>query len=100
MLPLALSVPMICDGEPLLMRLSVIALLPGWLNRVVSSEPISNPRQSMTALVLLWSTVSVLPASDTDACPADTTPPVGFAITDAGSSTAAANVRQVNADEV
>ena len=59
--------------------LVVMALLLGCWNCVVSPAPISKPRQSITALVVVWFTVSVVPALLIAAAPALTTPPTGFA---------------------
>jgi hypothetical protein len=79
--PLALSVPKICDGfgSPMT-RLSTVEVEFGWMNRVVSPEPMLNDCQLMTAFWVLWVTVTVeVPVPSIEAEPPTTCPPCGLA---------------------
>jgi hypothetical protein len=86
MLPLALRLPSIIEAPPLPTRLTVSEWLVGCTKFVVSPEPISKPRQSMTALSEDWLTVRVLPMLAMLAEPAATTPSTGFASTAIGAT--------------
>src|ERR1035441_9893372 len=60
-LPLAVSVPSICDGSGSLMRFRVTDEEDGWLNLVVSVGAMLKDRQSITARCVDWSTLRVFP---------------------------------------
>src|ERR1039458_7831105 len=77
-LPLAVSVPSICDGSGSLMRFSVTEEEEGWLNFVVSLGAMLKERQSITARCVDWLTLRVLPLVAMLADPPVTVPPAGL----------------------
>src|SRR5207244_9912176 len=76
--PLELKVPRMSEGSPPVTRLSTALCVFCWMNLVISSRPMENAPQLMTAPGVLV-TVRVLPEELKVAVPETTLPPPGFA---------------------